>query len=162
MSTGGLFLVAFLAVFIAGLYVIRKSRVRLQVYNGLGRWWKIAGGALVLAHSALIAWVVYEILYSGEPDWPMYWLLIAAIDFPASLLIMPFAFLASLFPSDIGLFNDPYQQINSTHNFILPAIFFSIVGNAWWFYVPKLCHLFIGRLNQENEAVLDQNTKLGT
>lgn len=86
----------------------------------------IFGLGMAAAHVALLAVSVTLILGAHEPDWPMYWLLYLALDFPVSLGVVPLAWMFP--PSAAGPLSD-------FPNFWWPLAFHGVVGTGWWYIV---------------------------
>jgi hypothetical protein len=84
------------------------------------------GLAGVLLHLLILGYTVYLVLSRGAPDWPVYWMLFLALDFPVSLGVMPVTWLVP--PSGGGPLSD-------FTNFWWPLAFHGIVGTAWWYVV---------------------------
>lgn len=78
------------------------------------------------SHVALLAYTVHLILTSGEPNWPGYWIIFLAFDFPVSLGVMPVTWLVP--PSGAGPLSD-------ATNFWWPLLYHGIIGTAWWYIV---------------------------
>jgi hypothetical protein len=66
------------------------------------------------------------ILSRAAPDWPMYWTLFLALDFPLSLAVLPVTWLVP--PAGKGPLSD-------VTNFWWPLAFHGTVGTAWWYIV---------------------------
>lgn len=113
---------------LVGVVISRKS--------GLPRA-KSIGFAFAFLHFSLFTYIIALILSGREPDWPMYWLLFMGIDFPVSLLFILLGYVLGFLPFQQmtrflpGVFGD-------FRNFILPALFFGIVGTWWWYTIPQL------------------------
>ncbi len=85
-----------------------------------------AGAAFAAVHIALLAYTVWLILTGGEPNWPGYWIIFLAFDFPVSLGVMPVTWLVP--PSSAGPLRD-------ATNFWWPLLYHGIIGTAWWYIV---------------------------
>jgi hypothetical protein len=83
----------------------------------------LAGGLL---HLGILGYTVHLVLARDSPDWPMYWMLFLALDFPVSVGVLPVNWLAP--PAGGGPLSD-------LTNFWWPLAFHGIVGTAWWFIV---------------------------
>jgi hypothetical protein len=79
-----------------------------------------------LLHLGILAYTVYLVLARAAPDWPMYWVLFLALDFPLSLAVLPVNWLVP--PSGAG----PLADVT---NFWWPLAFHGTVGTAWWYVV---------------------------
>jgi hypothetical protein len=79
-----------------------------------------------LLHLALVGYTVHLVLTRAAPDWPMYWMLFLALDFPLSLAVLPVSWLVP--PSSAG----PLADLT---NFWWPLAFHGTVGTAWWYIV---------------------------
>jgi len=79
-----------------------------------------------LLHLGILAYTVHLVLARAAPDWPMYWVLFLALDFPLSLAVLPVNWLVP--PSGGG----PLADIS---NFWWPLAFHGSVGTAWWYIV---------------------------
>lgn len=101
----------------------------------------IIGFVLAGLHLSLIVLVVLAILSGKESDWPMFWMYFFIIDFPLGFLYNALCYLPFL-PLRRQLIPGIDSPLNDFVNFLFPLLFFSIVGTAWWFYIP----VFIGRL----------------
>lgn len=85
-----------------------------------------AGLAGALAHLAILGIVVALILRGGDPDWPKYWSMFLALDFPVSLGVVPVTWLV---PAARG---GPWSDIP---NFWWPLAYHGVVGTVWWYIV---------------------------
>jgi hypothetical protein len=85
-----------------------------------------AGLAGALLHLAILGYVVTLILSGRDADWPMYWLIFLAFDFPVSLGVMPVTWLV---PAASG------GPLSDVANFWWPLAYHGIVGTAWWYIV---------------------------
>ncbi len=105
---------------------------------------KRIGFALALLHFLLWSSVVYSILSGLERDWPMYWTIFLAIDFPVSLiyLVISYPIFLLQFPSHLPFLPGNMGDLT---NFILPVVFFGLVGTWWWFVLPQLLSKFFSR-----------------
>jgi hypothetical protein len=83
----------------------------------------LAGGLL---HLLILGYTVHLVLGRGAADWPMYWTLFLALDFPVSLGVLPVTWLAP--PAGGG----PLADVT---NFWWPLAFHGVVGTAWWYIV---------------------------
>jgi hypothetical protein len=83
----------------------------------------LAGGLL---HLLILGYTIHLVLSRSAPDWPMYWMLFLALDFPVSLGVLPVAWLVP--PSGGGPLSD-------FSNFWWPLAYHGIVGTAWWYIV---------------------------
>jgi len=88
-----------------------------------------AGAVSAILHLALLAYTVHLILTSGEPNWPSYWMIFLAFDFPVSLGVMPVTWLVP--PSVSG----PMRDLS---NFWWPLLYHGLVGTVWWYIVGAL------------------------
>ena len=95
------------------------------------------GIIFALLHLALIAYIIFTILSGNESSWPMMWWVFNIVDFPVSLGIYIFALFA-LFDFPGG--PSPLKDIS---NFWVPAIYFGIVGTAWWYFLATNWSKFI-------------------
>ena len=102
-----------------------RSTVMSTSKTLLWRHWR--GGAFAaLVHVALLTHTIYLILTSTETNWPSYWMIFLALDFPMSLGVMPVTWLV---PPAAG---GPLSDIT---NFWWPAMYHAFVGTAWWYIV---------------------------
>ena len=65
-----------------------------QPYNSTMRrlsYFGLAGGLL---HLLILGYTVHLVLGRSAMDWPMYWMLFLALDFPVSLGVLPVNWLA--------------------------------------------------------------------
>jgi hypothetical protein len=85
-----------------------------------------AGLAGALLHLAILGYTVMQILSGRDPDWPKYWLIFLAFDFPVSLGVMPVTWLVPA--ASAGPLAD-------VANFWWPLAYHGIVGTAWWYIV---------------------------
>ena len=83
----------------------------------------LAGGLL---HLLILGYTVDLVLSRSAPDWPMYWMLFLALDFPVSLGVLPVSWLVP--PTGAGPLSD-------FANFWWPLTFHGVVGTAWWYVV---------------------------
>jgi hypothetical protein len=88
--------------------------------------YSILGLCAAAAHLALLALSVTLILSRQAPDWPTYWLIYLALDFPVSLGVIP---LAWMFPAASA------GPLSDFPNFWWPLAFHGIVGTFWWYVV---------------------------
>ena len=51
-------------------------------------------------HLAILGYTVALIVGAGQPDWPMYWTIFLALDFPVSLAVVPLAWIFPPSPPD--------------------------------------------------------------
>ena len=88
---------------------------------------------LLTFHTIILLFLISAIIFSEEPDWPMYWLILFAIDFPVSLLAILLAFVSNvILPLKISFFASPF---NDTLNFWCPLITFALAGSCWWYWL---------------------------
>jgi hypothetical protein len=100
-----------------------------------------AGTIMAAIHVALLGLTVAFIVAGAEPEWPMYWMIFLALDFPVSLAVVPLAWLVP--PSPSGPLSD-------FANFWWPLGMHGVVGTAWWYIVgmaigDRLSRLRAGR-----------------
>ena len=98
------------------------------------------GVLLALAHLLFIVSIVMLILLGSEPDWAMYWMEAALLDFP----IIPIGFIIDILLSQsdkIFHFTSLLQYpANDVSNFIAPLIAFGVFGTALlFFYANNYC-----------------------
>jgi len=86
----------------------------------------IVGLCAALAHVALLSISLTLILSGSAQDWPSYWRIYLALDFPVSLGVVP---LAWMFPSS------PAGPLSDFPNFWWPLAFHGVVGTGWWYIV---------------------------
>jgi hypothetical protein len=84
------------------------------------------GVAGALLHLLILGYTVHLVLARTTPDWPLYWMLFLALDFPVSLGVLPVAWLVP--PSGRGALSD-------FTNFWWPLAYHGLVGTAWWYIV---------------------------
>ncbi len=130
-----MYFILLLMVFLAAVLVAAAAFD--SVLQVLERSRNLFGSILAVCHLVLVAWIVYLIFKGNEPDWPMYWLLFIAVDFPASLLWLGAAFVLPHFPP-CHFSAQPGSPLNDPNNFLLPLFFTAVVGTAWWFFLPRV------------------------
>jgi hypothetical protein len=89
--------------------------------------WLVAG-----IHLGVVLLTAVGILVGSEPDWPMAWIGFLVLDFPISLVFAGVNSLSSVTPSQVHLVGGD-SPVNDVWNFIVPVLFFSMIGSAWWF-----------------------------
>jgi hypothetical protein len=86
-----------------------------------------------LVVTVFAAWIYVANAHDGES--PMYWIFLILVDLPVSLLFGPVSAPFSGRPSVTwlpGLMGD-------WSNYLLPFLFFAIIGSAWWFCIGWMC-----------------------
>ena len=96
----------------------------------------VVGLAFATAHVAVVVFLLYCILFGPEPDWPMYWALLVAIDFPMSLIFVALGRLLCKVPSPHEILQAKWKILN-LHNFLLPLLLLGVGGTLWWFFLPQ-------------------------
>jgi hypothetical protein len=86
----------------------------------------IAGSVMAVVHLAILGYTVALIVGAGQPDWPMYWTIFLALDFPVSLAVVP---LAWIFPPS------PAGPLHDFANFWWPLAIHGLFGTLWWYIV---------------------------
>lgn len=106
---------------------------------------KKIGTVLAVFHFAGVLYIVYCIFFQREPDWPMYWLIFFALDFPLLILCLPAgALLSAAEFTKIPGVTSPSGDIL---NFWLPLVILGAGGTVWWYFLPRLFRkLFFRRL----------------
>jgi hypothetical protein len=104
---------------------------------------QIFGLILAALHAGVVAYLVWNIFFAGEPDWPMLWTVLLIIDFPWSLLTFPVAW--SLRSMGIHA-RQPKARALDPENFLLPFIFLGLGGTIWWFFLPQWVAWIYGRI----------------
>jgi hypothetical protein len=102
------------------------------------------GLALAAVHVCIVLYLVYCILFAGEPAWLMYWTLLLIVDFPASLLYMGVA--KVLFRVSSSSPNRRCPRALDLHNFLLPLTLLGAVGTIYWFYLPTVVAITYSKL----------------
>jgi hypothetical protein len=100
----------------------------------------ISGGLL---HLGILAYTVYLVLSRGAPDWPMYWLMFLALDFPVSLGVLPVTWIAPPAPGG---------PLSDLTNFWWPLLYHGVVGTGWWYIVGLAIERRVWRRQAEPEA----------
>jgi hypothetical protein len=80
--------------------------------------------------------LLYCILFGPEPDWPMYWTLLVAIDFPLSLVFVAIGRLLYKVPSPHEILRIESKLLD-LHNFLAPLLLLGVGGTCWWFFLPQ-------------------------
>ena len=86
----------------------------------------LAGLAAAALHLLILAYTVWLILAGNSPNWPGYWMIFLALDFPVSLGVMPVTWLVPA--SGAG----PLRDLT---NFWWPLGYHAVIGTAWWYIV---------------------------
>jgi len=96
------------------------------------------GVILASLHVALTMFILYSIIFNIESEWPMYWMLLFAIDFPVTLVnfIIPHA------QARLSFWPSPFDDIN---NFWIPLIVHGVFGTLWYFILPILIGKLFGK-----------------
>lgn len=98
---------------------------------------RLMGGFLDAGHILLFACVTSLTFFANEPDWPIYWILVWGLDFPVTILYFVIGAVLPHFP-DVALVHNAASPLNDLNNFLVPLIFTSTIGTAWWYFVPRL------------------------
>lgn len=86
--------------------------------------------ASALLHLSIVLFWIYVV--DGSRDGPMLWLMFLLYDFPVG-----FGWSAiNSFLRDAAFFN----YTNQFGNYILPPLYFGIVGTIWWYFVPAIIY----------------------
>jgi hypothetical protein len=86
----------------------------------------IAGLIMAAIHLAILAYTLAQIVVTGVADWPVYWRIFLALDFPVSLAVVP---LAWIFPPS------PAGPLSDFANFWWPLVVHGLLGTLWWYVV---------------------------
>ena len=100
------------------------------------------GIAAALLHLAILAYVVWIILASTTPDWPMHFTIFLALDFPVSLGIVPVSWIAP--PANSGPLHD-------VSNFWWPLLYHGTVGTLWWYIVGWAIERKVWRRGEQSD-----------
>jgi hypothetical protein len=86
----------------------------------------IPGTLAALLHLLLLAGAATAILSSSSPQWPQYWFIFLALDFPVSLGVAPVSWLV---PASAR------GPLSDFSNFWWPLAYHGVVGTGWWYIV---------------------------
>jgi len=91
------------------------------------------GLIIAVLHFVFAAFVVLMIgVDGGGAQWQMGWCSLDSIDFPASFLL--WHIVVPVVPNICFYFLP--EPVDSLSSFIVPAVFFIVVGSSWYFYLP--------------------------
>jgi hypothetical protein len=111
-----------------------------------------AGTIMAVIHVALLALTVALIVVGSEPEWPMYWTIFLALDFPVSLAVVPLAWLVP--PSPAGPLSD-------FANFWWPLAVHGVIGTAWWYVVGMAMRDRLARFRAEGRRARERRPRQG-
>lgn len=128
-----LFLVPMLVV----LAVVCGRRTRF--WSAVQKKRNLVGAAFATSHVLFLGYMTYGILTTADPVWPMIWLIVAAFDFPVSLLLFAVEAVIPLPQFSImHLVADTGSRLNDLNNFWIPFVFYLTAGTALWFVLPRM------------------------
>ena len=81
---------------------------------------------MAVAHLAILGYTIVLIVGGGRANWPIYWTVFLALDFPVSLAVVP---LAWIFPPS------PTGPLGDFANFWWPLGIHGLLGTLWWYIV---------------------------
>lgn len=124
-------------LFVWVILVLALSTIGFRIRPAIQARHRMVGFVFAAGHLLIVAWITNLILHSGEPDWSMYWVLMWGLDFPASILYFAIGAFLPHFP-DVALVHNAASPLNDLNNFLVPLIFTSVIGTAWWYFIPRL------------------------
>jgi hypothetical protein len=87
-----------------------------------------AGLVMAVMHLVILAYTIAQIVGAGATDWPIYWTIFLALDFPVSLAVVP---LAWIFPASHA------GPLADFANFWWPLGIHGLFGTLWWYIVGR-------------------------
>lgn len=108
------------------------------------------GIAFAGLHAAVVAYLLYLILFANEGDWPMYWLVLYIPDIP--ILLVEFALSWIPFPSRIEWL--PISSpMSSIWNFWEPLLALGGGGTLWWYWIGTVFDRLVQKIMRSKKYV---------
>jgi hypothetical protein len=85
-----------------------------------------SGFAMAVVHLAILGYSVAHIVAASTTDWPLYWTIFLALDFPVSLAVVPLAWISPASPAG---------PLSDFANFWWPLGIHGLFGTLWWYIV---------------------------
>jgi hypothetical protein len=105
-------------------------------------WWWKTGLILSIIHFLFVGFLVVDIGMGGTGgQWQFAWIVPDYLDFPVSSLMWQIrSFMPdSYFYYDFDdFYSFPPEPVGDLRDFIVPSVFYLLIGTAWYLYLPLL------------------------